>query len=83
MSSLPVVGYCTRGGVYGEIVAQLLLPTLTWVFVLFTQCVGVAQVVLGYFSEETVPYVAVALVCLREKVSSGSSYISILNQILF
>lgn len=63
--------------------SKLLLPTLTWVFVLFTQCIGIAQVVFGYFSEETVSYIAIGLVCLRENVSSGSSYISILNQTLF
>ena len=46
----------------------------------FTQCVGVAQVVWCFFSEEIVSYfLAEDLVCLWEEISSQSSYIAILN----
>ena len=43
-------------------------------------CVGVAQLVLGFLSEEIVLYVAVDLVCLWDEVSSAASYIADLNQ---
>ena len=58
---------------------QPLLPVLLCVFLSFTLCVGIAQLVFGYVPEETIPYVAVDLVCLWEEVSSGSSYVAILN----
>lgn len=46
----------------------------------FAQPVGMAQVVSGCLSEETVPYVAMESVCLWEEMNSGSSYVAILNQ---
>ena len=36
LSSLLIVGHCTRGGVYGEIVSQPLLSSLMWVFFFFS-----------------------------------------------
>lgn len=47
-------------------------------FFLFIQC-GVSQLVLGFLSEEIVPYVSVDLTCSWEEMSSGSSYVVILN----
>lgn len=44
----------------------------------FAPCVGVAQLVLGFLSEEII-YVAIDSLCLWEK-NSGTSYIAILNQ---
>lgn len=62
-----------------ELVAKL-FPGLPYLFQcrffpLFTCCVGVAQLVSGFLPEGIIPYVAVDLVCLWEKVSSGASYI--------
>lgn len=71
------------GGVYGEMVPQPLLPASMWVFFSFVQNGGATQLVLGFFHEEIVPYVAVDSVCLCEEVSSGSRYVTTLNQKLF
>lgn len=38
MSSLPIVGCSTRGGVYGEIVSHLLLPIFMWIFLTHPIC---------------------------------------------
>lgn len=47
---------------------------------LFAQCIGATQLILGFLSEEIVPYVAANLLCPWEEVGSGSSYIAILNR---
>lgn len=46
----------------------------------FTSCAGVAQLVSGFFSERIVLCVAVSLVCLWEEVSSGASYVTVVNR---
>lgn len=45
-------------------------------------CEGVAQLVFRSFSEEMVPYVAVDPRCPREKVTKGSSCVTIWNHLL-
>ena len=79
VSSLPIVCCCAWDGVYGEIVTQPLLPDSVCVLFSFVWCVGVTQLFSGFRSEGTVPQVAVGLVCLREEVSSGASYVVISN----
>lgn len=51
-------------------------------FFSFATCVGVAQLVFWPLSEEIVPCAAVDTVCLWDEVSSGSSYIAVLNHFL-
>lgn len=68
------------GRVYDKIVFQHFLPILMWVFFLFTQCVGVTQLVYGFLSEGGVPCVAVNLVCAWGEVSLGDSYVAIMDQ---
>lgn len=51
-------------------------------FFSFATCVGVAQLVFRPLSEEIVPCAAVDTVCLWDEVSSGSSYIAVLNHFL-
>ena len=77
LSSLLIVGHHTKGVVVRLCVSYSYPLGLG--FFSFTQCVGVAQLVLEVFSEEIVPYVAVGLLHPLEEVNSGSSYISILN----
>lgn len=77
LSSLPIVGRHTRGGVYGEMGSQPLLPASMWVFSCLPN--GVAQLVFRLFSEEIVPCIAVDSVYMWKEVSSESSYIAILN----
>lgn len=48
-------------------------------FFYFVQCEGIAQVVLGFLLKETVPYLAVDLMCLWKEVSSQSFCVVILN----
>lgn len=72
MSSLLIVDYHGGGGVYGESVSWPVLPTLMWIFS-FTQWKEVIHLVLGFFSEEIVPYVA-----FRFSVSMGGSKFRIL-----
>lgn len=54
-----------------------------WVFFSFTQCVKVAQLVFGFLTEGTVPYIAVDLVCPWQEASSGFFYIATLIQNAF
>ena len=76
LSSLLIVGHCARDGVYGVPAS----PTcFNVVFSLFARCVVVIQPAFRFFKEEIVPYVAVDSVCPWEEVSSGSSYVTILN----
>lgn len=50
---------------------------------LFILSCGVAiQLVLMFFSDGTVPYVADCVLCLWEDMSSGSSYTALLNHFL-
>ena len=49
---------------------------------IFFHSLGVQKLIskfLSLFAEEIVPYGAVVLVCLWEKMGSGSSYVAILN----
>lgn len=77
LSSLPVVGYC-------EVFTVRSCPCLSYpfsvVFFVFLVCVIPRPDFRFFFSEEILPYVAVALLGPWEKVSSGSSYITISNQ---
>ena len=45
----------------------------------FGRCIGVAQLVLGFLSDEIVSHIAVDLVCPLEAVNSGSFYVTIFN----
>lgn len=66
-----MVGRHDKGGVNSEIVS----------FSLFTQCAGGTQLVFGFLSEGIVPYVTVdSGLESWEGVSTGTSYIIILNQ---
>lgn len=50
-------------------------------FFSFAQCVGLAQLVSGFLSEEKFfSFVAIDSVCPWEEMSSGASYVTILNQ---
>lgn len=50
-------------------------------FFSFAQCVGIAELVFRvFFPEEIGPHLAIDSVCLWEEVSSGSSYLPVLNQ---
>lgn len=44
LSSLLILGLCTRDGINGKIMSQFLLLAL-----MFSQCVGVTQLTLGFF----------------------------------
>ena len=73
-----------RGGwgtsrVYGEIVSQPFLPVLMCFFITFALHEGVVPLVFSIFSEEIILNVAVDPVCPWEEVSSGFSYLTILN----
>ena len=70
MNSLPTTGCSAKDGVYGKNASQHLLPISMWVFFSFAQCVGVAHLVFGFLSEETVLYLATDLVCLWEEVQN-------------
>lgn len=70
LSSILIVGCCTRGGVYGKIMLQPLL-CFDVGSLLFAYCVAVSQLVLGFLLEEIVMYV-VDLMCLWEEVCLGS-----------
>lgn len=72
LSFFPIVGHCAGG--FGK---------STCLCVLFVLSYGVAiQVVLKFFSDGTVPYGAVCVLCLWEDMSSGSSYTALLNHFL-
>lgn len=45
VSGLQIVCHCPENRVYGKSVSQNFLPISMWVFSLFTQCAGVAQLV--------------------------------------
>lgn len=78
---LLTVGRCDWGGVYGEIVSQLLiLPASVWAFSHLPDvrsCSASFQV----FSEEIALYVALELVCPREEMSLGPYYVTILDHL--
>ena len=77
---LPDCGFlCQQMGLWQDCVSASPFCFGMGVF-LFSQCVGVAQLVFRVFFKGIVPYVAVNLVCLWKEVSSGSSYITILNK---
>lgn len=61
---------------YRKITSQLLFP-VPGVFLLIAQCVGVIQVAFWFLLDIVDLYVVVDL----EKVSSGSSYVTVLNWI--
>lgn len=75
-SCLPVVCLHTRGGFYCEIMYQPLLPVLIRGFFLVNKYKGVAQLASAFPSEGIVPYVAICVVCLWEKISSRVSLMS-------
>ena len=67
--------YCAEGGVYNKIASQPLFPSVC--FLLVSWHVGVAQLGFSFlflFSEQSISSVGIDLVCLREKVTSESSY---------
>ena len=72
-------------GVYGESVSPF--PTHLDVgdvcIFSFAQCIGATQRVSGSLSEGIALCIAVDSVCLWEEMSSGSSYVTILDQNLF
>lgn len=76
-SSLLIVWCCARDGIYGESVCLPFLAMLMWVF---TQCAGVTHLVSVFLSELIAPCVNVDSVYPRKEVSSGGSYVTILNQ---
>lgn len=65
-------GYCD------EIVSQPLLPSSCGIFS-FAWYIEVAQLGFRFLSEEIVLCIAANSVCPREEVSSGASYVAILN----
>ena len=76
---LLIVCHCNRGEVYGKIVTAF--PAHFDVdFYSFTQSVGVTKLVSRFRSEGIVPCVAVDLVCPWKEVSSGASYVAIMDQ---
>lgn len=62
LRALLVVGRHARGRVYGEIVSQCFPPTLM-VSLSIAQCEGVTPPVVGGFSGEIVPWIAVGSAC--------------------
>lgn len=81
VSFLQIVGHCTRAGVYGKIVSQPLLPTLTWVFsLIFPVCKSSSASFGGFYFREIFLCLAVDSACPWEEVTTGSSYVAILNQ---
>lgn len=62
LSSFSIVGPPAKGRVYGEMISQLLLPTLMW-FPLSLSNVQYSLNSFQVFSEYSVPYVAVNSVC--------------------
>ena len=78
VSSLLIVICCAGVGLWRGCVSAS--PTcFNMGFFPFPRCVGVTQLVFGFFSEKIVPYAAVDLVCLWEEVASGYSYVAILD----
>lgn len=78
VSSLPIVCCRTMGGVYVRHVSAS-TTHFDVGFFSFVQCVGVAQLVFRFLSEEIVLYFAVDLVCPCKEVSSGFFCVAILN----
>lgn len=79
LSFLLIMGRYAGGGIYGEIVSRPFLPAL----ILFSSCLPNVKWLLYQFLgfiREVVPYITVDLVLTWEEVSSGSFYVSILNQ---
>lgn len=72
------LGGWVEGGVYGQIVPQPPSAGFDVGLLLFNWCVGV-RLVVKYFSEGVVSYVAVDSVCSLEEVSWGSSQVAILS----
>lgn len=59
--SLPIVGLCAEGGVYGETESHSLLFAYMWVFFLGVQCMGVSKRVSGFLSQGIIALVAIDL----------------------
>lgn len=67
-------------GVYGKIVSQPFLPALMWFSSLICPMWRGCSISFLFFPEEIVAYIAIDLKRSGEEMSSGSSYIAILNQ---
>lgn len=77
LSSLSIVCYCARSGVYGKPVSQLFLPISMWVF---SCSPNVQESSEGILLERIFSRVAVDSVCLWEEVCSASSEVAMLDQ---
>ena len=75
--SLPIVCQCARDAVYGRSVSAFPTHFDVSVFSL-VQCVAGAQLLSGFCSVVTSSCIAIYLIYLCLKVSSGTSYIAIL-----